>query len=267
MLIELPRRQQKNDSFMKRKIYISGAGGVVGTELKTKLAQKGFQVFPINRSGISGDYLLNDFDFSDGDLIIHAGIPFHPRTPKKRADYNSNSKALFKYANDKGIDLIFISSHSSREDNPSQYSRDKSYLEKLAMEQNCSVLRIGVFHSSQNAKQSLVVRAVNLFNLSFLKRLFDNLPVTQAQEIIESIEDITGSDHKIWNCYSFSHSSTGEKDSALIKIYNLKPTPTDVSEHGKRKTLLAFVNIINLLTHSFLDPIVNFASDLRYYAK
>jgi hypothetical protein len=248
-------------------IFLTGASGVVGTDLTIVLESKNHKVVPLLRCSSSGKYLVSQDDLQSMDLIIHAGVPSHPRTLKKRREYFSNSIELFEKVRMANASLIFISSHSSRVGNFSQYSRDKHFLEKTVLEKGFSVLRIGVFVSSGDSKHSLVVRFVNVFGSSVLLSYFQNLPTTNSENIASSIQAMHNHEHKFWNCFSVLNTkpSLEGNEISLVNSNNLRAV--NFVDFNQKQWLIKFVNLLNKLTCSLIDPLLNLLYDLRHYAK
>jgi hypothetical protein len=248
------------------RILLTGASGIVGTDLAKKLRESNFTVVPLTRCSLTGKYLLFQNDLQSIDLIVHAGLPDHPRTRKKRREYISNTLELFQMAKLSQTHLLFISSHSSRADNPTQYSRDKNQLEKVALEYSFSVLRIGIFAVSDNFKQSLVIRWLKIFGSSTLKYVLEILPSTNSENIQNSIKLIQFHDHKIWECFTTLRTKVASegKDETTISPYL---RAINIGDFNQKKWLVNFIDLVNNLTFSFIDPILNLLYDLRYYAK
>lgn len=249
------------------KILLTGAGGVVGTDLAIKLRNRNHTVVPVIRCSLTGKYLVSQSDLQSSDLVIHAGQPGHPRTLKKRSEYMSNTNDLFKKASLAHTSLIFISSHSSRVSNPSQYSRDKHSLEKRAIENNFSVLRIGVFLAAANLKQSLIVRCLKFFGSSISEILLENLPSTNSENIVSSIQLIQFHDHKLWDCFTNLSSKLSLEGKEVT--FTIGPCLRAVSfvDFNQNKWLLNYVDLLNNLTFSFIDPLLNLLYDYRHHVK
>lgn len=249
------------------RILLTGANGVVGTELAMKLRDQGYLVVPVIRCSSTGKYLLSQSDIGGSDLVIHAGLPGHPRTLKKRREYITNTNELFEKVRIANRPLIFISSHSSRANNPSQYSRDKHFLEKKALDNNLSILRIGVFLATVDLRQSLVVRFLKLFGTPELVISSKNLPSTNSVNIVSSIQLILSHDHKVWNCFSSLSSKFSIEEREVEKTIDSFLLAVNFVDFNQNKLMIYVVNLLNKLTFSFTDPIINLMYDLRHYAK
>lgn len=256
-----------DDSPLNENIYLTGARGFVGSDLTLNFIAKGFQVTPIGRSQVTGKYLLNASEVLPADTIIHAGIPSHPRTKKKRTEYFSNTKELFALAKESKANLIFISTHSCRCNNPSQYSRDKFELECLALESNGSVLRIGIYHSSQDSKNSSILRVVGLFKTPTISHLFDNIPKTRFDSIFHSLRAIQLEPNRILSCYETEIPRANENSSSSPDFCNSHHIYLEQFAYRKKSFSFCLVKIANFLTNSFADPFINLAYDLKHYAK
>jgi hypothetical protein len=248
-------------------ILLTGASGVVGTDLTILLESKNHKVIPMLRCSSSGKYLVSQDDLQSTDLVIHAGVPSHPRISKKRKEYFSNSIELLEKVRKANASLIFISSHSSRVDNFSQYSRDKHFLEKQVLEMGFSVLRIGVFASSDDLKPSLVVRFVNFFGSSVLHNYFQNLPTTNSENIASSVQAIHNHEHKFWNCFSVLNSKHFLEGNEVSILNSNCLRAVNFIEFNQKQWLINFVNLLNKLTFSLIDPLINLLYDLKHYAK
>jgi hypothetical protein len=249
------------------RILLTGASGVVATELAKKLRESNCIVVPLIRCSSTGKYLLNQNDLASIDLIIHAGLPGHPRTLKKRKDYISNTIDLFQTAKLSQTNLLFISSHSSRASNPTQYSRDKNLLERMALANNFSVLRIGVFVVSDDLKKSLVIRWLKLFGSSIVKYFLEILPSTNSENILSSIKLIRFHDHKIWDCFTLLSSKMASEGKEEILTISPCLRAINVVDFNQKKWLVSYVDLLNKLTFSFIDPLLNLLYDFKYYVK
>jgi hypothetical protein len=248
-------------------IFLTGASGVVGTDLTFVLERKNHTVIPLLRCSSSGKYLISKDYLKRMDLVIHAGVPNHPRTLKKRREYFSNSIELFEKVKMANANLIFVSSHSSRVCNLSQYSRDKHILEKKVLEKGFSVLRIGVFMSSVDSKNSLVVRFVNFFGSSILLNYFQNLPTTNSEIIASSIEALNNHENKFWNCFSVLKTKRSLKGNEISLVNTNSLRAVNFVDFNQKLWLIKFVNLLNKLTFSLIDPLLNLLYDLKHYVK
>lgn len=249
------------------RILLTGASGVVGTDLARKFRESNFTVVPLIRCSGTGKYLLFQNNLQSFDLIIHAGLPGHPRTRKKRREYISNTIELYQAARLSRTHLIFISSHSSRSSNPTQYSRDKHQLEKLALEYGFSVLRIGVFAASDDLKQSLLTRWLKIFGSIIFDYVLGIFPSTNSDNIQNSIRLIQFHDHKIWECFTTLRPEVvfERKEETITSRQYLRAI--NFVEFNQNKCVLYLIDLVNKLTFSFIDPILNILYDLRYYVK
>jgi hypothetical protein len=219
------------------------------------------------REGTTHQYKLDTRHFTESDLVIHAGIPSHPRTPKKRREYIRNSIELFDFARELGANLVFISSHSARSNNPSQYSRDKLYLEEIALDYNFSVVRLGIFSSSVSRKHSLILKFLEFMRFSRLQRISENLPRSCSEELQICLDLISGDSGGRWNCYSFPNNSVEVEIHEVNKNVPYRISPENAGTYFPKRSGTHVVSFVNAMTFSFSDPVFNLMSDLKYYGK
>ncbi len=256
------------DEFLRsHTILLTGSSGVVGTDISLYLAQMGFRIRPLIRSGENNRYHFDDIHKEDNYVVIHAGVPFHPRSSRKRKQYFLNTLELFESARHRDFKLIFVSSQSSRSDNPSFYSRDKKVLEQAALSKGFRVIRLGVYLPTLTAKKALVTKCVEKLNVGGINRAFRCIPSTNSKQfadaIIESLNDWNKPHDEIdYVLSAFEEKQVKNHADSISNRLNSRYGRTN-SSHDTFK----IVTILNFATYGLIDPIINLMYDLRYYAK
>jgi len=132
---------------MKNLILMTGMRGRVGLELAKTFNDAGFEVVPLlNDSTYSQYFLPNASDLSNykNVFVVHSGQPNAPRSRLQRRRYLLASKNLIEESKSRNIKFVFISSLSAHNDNQSNYSKEKLFLEKLTEYNSGSVIKLGV---------------------------------------------------------------------------------------------------------------------------
>jgi nucleoside-diphosphate-sugar epimerase len=135
---------------------LTGAGGFVGSRLKKRLEQEGWQVVSWTRSPRSG---TESVEFHLGQEIaperlkgvralVHCAYDFVPRTWEQIKVVNvGGSEKLIRAARAGGVETsVFLSSLSAFAGCKSLYGRAKLEIEKLAESAGAVVLRPGLIH-------------------------------------------------------------------------------------------------------------------------
>jgi NADH dehydrogenase len=140
---------------MAETIVITGASGFVGGALTAHLAQRGFDVRALSRSGAGPDlpgvsslcYELGagppSAAFDGARAVVHAA--FTDRIPERGPDPNVvAARRLLAAARAAGAKPIFLSSFSAHEDALSSYGRSKLAIELLWDGPGEAVLKLGL---------------------------------------------------------------------------------------------------------------------------
>lgn len=155
-------------------VLLTGSQGRVGFELLKSFKQIGFDVIPISHSVNYSKYHLPSFsslsDYTE-IFIVHSGQPNAPRTRSTRIKYLSATKDLIEDCSKRSLSFVLISSLSVHEDNRSNYSRDKQYLEELTAANSGLIIKLGLVSGLTNGFDVTIARMRNFlagFHLSFI---------------------------------------------------------------------------------------------------
>jgi hypothetical protein len=248
-------------------IWITGSNGVVGSSVYKDLNNLGLTVIPIQRQKKKNSYILKNEFHSKRGLVIHCGVPSHPRTRRKRRKYLENTIMLFDWAAKNNFELIFFSSHSSRSNNGSLYSRDKRMYELLAISMGFKVIRLGIFIGPKPSYINKTLNLLQKFRLTFLQKLLGSIPVCQSENVLQSLSKMTCSNNKIWG-WTKSSSTAVELDITEIQTGANTTTRKNIYSYDEKKSWrIRLGDLICFLTFGFADPFINLGYDLKYYAK
>jgi nucleoside-diphosphate-sugar epimerase len=134
-------------------IFITGISGYLGGRLAARFAARGHQVSGSARRSMELPHgckiavmsLGDPFDealFEGADVVIHTAHDFSPDATERNV---RGTRAWFEAAVRRGVTRqVFLSSHSSRADAPSDYGRIKFSLEQFFLDAGQPVLRPGL---------------------------------------------------------------------------------------------------------------------------
>lgn len=249
------------------KIRITGSNGVVGSFIYGELKSLGLSVFPIKRQKEDNSYILDDGFDSKSELIIHCGVPSHPRTRKKRMMYLENTIRLFDWAAKNDFELIFVSSHSSRSSNYSLYSQDKGIFEELAISMGFRVLKLGVFIGPKVSRINVTLDFLREISVPFIQSSLRNIPTSQSKYLLTSLVNLTNSNYKMWGWVKGSTFGVALEDVEIQKVTNGVTRRTLGNYKEKKSWRIRLVNLSCFLTFGLADPFINLGYDVKYYAK
>jgi nucleoside-diphosphate-sugar epimerase len=120
------------------KVFITGIGGFLGSNLARALEARGHQVMGKTARVRLGEP-VDPAVFGDAETIVHCAHDFRPGTLELNV---AGSGLLFEAA--RGRRRIFVSSHSAREDAAGEYGISKYRIERLYLAAGEIVVRPGL---------------------------------------------------------------------------------------------------------------------------
>jgi nucleoside-diphosphate-sugar epimerase len=130
------------------KVFITGIGGFLGSNLARALEARGHEVIGSSRDGLNGaantarmrlGEPVDPVVFADADTIVHCAHDFRPGMLEVNV---AGSRLLFSAG--EGRRRIFVSSHSAREDAVGEYGIAKYRIERIYLAGGETVVRPGL---------------------------------------------------------------------------------------------------------------------------
>lgn len=134
-------------------IAVTGASGFVGRALTAHLAEAGFAVRALSRSGVGRElpgvrherYQLTGPapDLAGARAVVHAAFAASPATAAEDPNV-AGARSLLAAARASGAKVVFLSSFSAHDDAISSYGRAKLAIERLLDRPGDAILKLGL---------------------------------------------------------------------------------------------------------------------------
>jgi len=136
------------------KFLLTGANGTLGGIFYKILLDSGITVIRVGRQPSDVQFDLNDLDpkidFTEVSALIHCAWDFSCKDSAILTTNGFGSARLFDLARVNQIPILFISTLAAHSEVESRYGLTKYFLEKIVLEYEGCVARIGAFTSLQN---------------------------------------------------------------------------------------------------------------------
>lgn len=193
-------------------LILTGANGFVGSEIQEICARQGFDAVCMSRDESGGwlrewDKLIRGKRLAgQAPTLVHLACPSERGSKSAWELYQQNSLELFQVARRDGLRSVLISSMSAHRANTSRYAKEKLRSEKIALQNDVGVARLGLVESRKFFSPfQLAILIEHLIGLERLIAPGANLFVTTTRDLEDLVRFLAQDENELGkHCVDFA---------------------------------------------------------------